>query len=150
MSGRLKGLLRTMRGGIAALATVTASCSGPTGTGVTDARMAGSWQYHAATTATSTVIDGVLQLSVSSSGGISGSLDAVESDASGRRTAVSGIVSGSVMATGSADFELALVGGRVREHITLLRGDSLQGDWIEKQGSSASVTGRFAAPRKVP
>ena len=144
---------RTSRGlavALCALAAFAVACSGPTGTGATDERMAGTWQYHAATTATSTVIDGVLQLNVTSSGAISGTLDAIESDASGRRTPVTGIVAGSVIATGSADFEMALAGGRVREHIVTLRGDSLLGDWIERQGQAASVTGRFAAPRKAP
>ena len=98
-----------------ALAALTMACNGgPTGTGTTDTRMAGAWRYHAAITATGTVVDGVLLLSVTSSGGISGSLEAIESDGSGRRTPVVAIVSGRVVVAGSADFDMALVGGMVK------------------------------------
>ncbi len=132
------------------LAACNAACSGPTGTGTSDARIGGTWQYHAATSGTSVVTDGVLVLSVSAGGGISGTLEGNETDAAGRRTSVTGLVSGSVVDTGSADFTVTLVGGRAREHLAALHGDSLVGDWIERQGQGTAVSGRFGAARKSP
>lgn len=134
----------------ALLASVTVACSGPTGTGTSDPRVAGTWQYRAATTTSTAMVEGSLRLIVSSSGGIEGTLDAMETDASGRRSSVSGIVSGRVITVGTADFELALTDGRRREHFVTLRGDSLVGDWVESAGHAMSVTGRFVAPRRAP
>jgi hypothetical protein len=132
------------------MACTMLACSGPTGTGTSDPRLAGTWQYHAGTTGTSTAVDGVLVLTVSASGGISGSLEATESDATGRRTPIAGLVSGSVVGMGSADFQVVLVGGHTRQHLASVRGDSLVGDWIEGQAQGAVQSGRFGASRKTP
>jgi hypothetical protein len=106
--------------------------------------------YHAAAAGTGVAVDGVLLLAVAPGGGVSGTLEAQESDATGRRAVVTGLVSGSVVAAGSVDFEVTIVGGRARQHVATLRGDSLAGDWIERQPMGAVQSGRFSAVRRTP
>lgn len=141
---------RTTRFAWLALAVAAAACSGPTGTGTSDPRIAGTWAYRSATSGASTQVEGVLMLTVASSGGIAGTLEGTETDATGRRSPITGLVSGSVVASGSADFDVTLVGGRSRQHVASLRGDSLVGDWMERQTQGTVQSGRFGAARRAP
>lgn len=143
-------MTRRLRLALLAGVVSAAACSGPTGTGASDPRIAGRWMYHAAAAGTGVAVDGVLLLAVAPGGGVSGTLEAQESDATGRRAVVTGLVSGSVVAAGSVDFEVTIVGGRARQHVATLRGDSLAGDWIERQPMGAVQSGRFSAVRRTP
>lgn len=132
---------------LAGIIGVAAACEGPTGTGEGDGRFDGAWRYEARISGSTAQLVGQLQLDGAATGSIEGSLSAELVEVSGQRSPVSGLVGGSVVASGVARFEVTLAGGQIRTHLSQVRGDSLVGDWVQSGNTPASGTFRASRVR---
>ena len=135
-------------GVLATVLFVTASgCSDAVVPCDTPVPVAGTWAYQAQQTApASATITGTLRFSGTACGQFTGSLDASVLDASGGTARIAGDVSGSLVDSTTVEFDV-LLPGRSRQHLAVLRSDSLKGDWFEPSAGGAS--GSFVARRVV-
>jgi hypothetical protein len=135
-------------GGVACLATlvaVLAGCESPADEGEAPFSFVGTWNYEATQTAPFATLAGALSITAQTGRDFSGSLDVIETDGSGSRPR-NGPVSGRVLDSITVDFD-AFLDVTARRHFGIVRGDSVQGNWVEGAGGPAgSFTGERVAP----
>jgi len=125
-----------------------AACQSPTAGDPAAVSLMGQWTYAA--TQTSPVVatlTGALTISQQSGPDFQGSLDAIQQDAQGNLTHVSGIVSGQVLDTAAVEFSL-FVGLEGRQHLGALMGDSVRGAWVAQTSGEVTSSGSFVAARR--
>ena len=114
------------------------------------APVAGSWRYSSSQVAPSPAeTNGTLSLSVAPDGSIVGTAAVVERVPGTVDLALAGQISGLALDTLTVEFTLTLA-AVAREHLGVLRGDSLTGTWVVTDGAAAGTSGRFTAVRTGP
>jgi hypothetical protein len=125
-------------------------CSVTTDPGRAGAPIVGSWTYSAnQATPAAAGLQGVLSFSAQSGANVSGSMDVLETDASGLQRRLAGPLSGKTIDSTTLDVEVTIADVS-RRHVGLIRGDSITGNWIELpiNGGAISASGTFRAKRR--
>lgn len=129
---------------LATLAAVLAACESPADEGEAPFSFLGTWDYEATQTAPgAATLTGTLVITQQSGPAFDGTLDVVETPGS---RSLNGPVSGRVLDSSTVDFD-AFLDVTARRHFGTVRGDSVQGNWVEGAGGPA---GSFAAQRVAP
>jgi len=127
------------------LVAAAATCESATDGGPAEFSFVGTWNYEATQTTPSASLAGTLSITQQAGRDFDGSLDVIETDGSGSRPR-NGPVSGRVLDSITVDFD-AFLDVTARRHFGTVRGDSVQGNWVEGAGGPA---GSFAAERVAP
>jgi hypothetical protein len=107
----------------------------------------GTWRYSASETApVRASVSGTLSITSASCSGIVGQLDVVETTATGATLRLAGPITGQVVDGSSFQFD-AFLEGTPRQHLALLKGDSLTGSWVSTDGTQAA-SGTFGGRRQ--
>ena len=127
---------------------VALACSTGTEPGTPRVQLLGSWRYEAAQLSPMpATLEGSLEIEGQDGDAFGGSFDVIESSAAGSRR-VTGIVTGIALDAATLDFDV-FVDGVARRHVGELRGDTIEGAWMEVRTGGAS--GSFRAERaEVP
>jgi hypothetical protein len=125
-------------------------CEAPLGTCNAEVSVRGTWRYSAVQDAPAAArIGGTLEISAESCEGFQGRLDLLEEDLTGGTRRIAGAVTGRVVSATTLAFD-AFIGPVPRQHIAVLRADSLDGTWVAAGGGGApSFTGHFGARRET-
>ena len=124
------------------LAALLAGCGTGTEPGLAPVVVTGSWSYEGAQQApVPATLDGSLEISRQDGPSFEGSLDVFESSAEESRR-ITGIVTGIALDAVTLDFDV-LVDGVSRRHVAEIRGDTIEGAWVEVRTGGAS--GSFRA-----
>jgi hypothetical protein len=127
--------------GVAACQSSTAPCESA-------GELAGDWSYAATQVMPMpTIREGIMKVDAQACPDLRGSLDVMETDASGRQRRLAGPLYG-VRAGGAKSVRLDItLGGVVIEHAATLRGDSLVGEWFVTGRDGVAARGTFGARR---
>ena len=133
---------------VAAMAAVVIpfACSNPTASCESNAGLSGQWTYAA--TQESPVpasMSGTMVIASRQCADFQGTLDVVESFATGESRRVAGFISGTTFDSSLIRFE-SVIAGEAREHLARIWQDSISGDWIQSSNGAAR-SGRFAGHR---
>jgi hypothetical protein len=132
---------------VAATALVAGACASPTASCDAAGAVTGHWSYAATQeTPVHGTLTGSLVISSQTCTDFQGALDVIERLTTGESRRIAGPVSGSLVDTDVARFEVTL-GGVGREHLVRLHGDSMSGSWVET-GGSLQGNGRFGGRRQ--
>ena len=126
-----------------------AACVASTDPGKMGVPVLGTWSYTATQGSPSAAqLNGALAFSGQTGAQISGTLDVVEIGAGGLQRHLAGPVLGRTLDSTTLDFDL-LLGTASRRHVGQVRGDSINGTWVETpvEGGVPSASGTFRASR---
>ena len=124
---------------------VTLACGAGTEPGAPGVQLLGRWRYEAAQQSpVPATVEGSVQIEGQDGDSFGGSFDAIESSTTGSRR-VTGIISGIALDAATLDFDV-LIDGAARRHVGELRGDTIEGAWMEVRSGGAS--GSFRAVRE--
>lgn len=127
---------------LATLVALAPACSSGTEPGTPPVAITGSWSYEGAQQApVPATLDGSLEVTRQDGATFEGSLDAFESSAEESRR-ITGLVTGIALDAVTLDFDV-LVDGVSRRHVAEIRGDTIEGAWVEVRTGGAS--GSFRA-----
>jgi len=129
---------------LSVLVAAAAACESATDGGPAEFSFVGTWNYEATqTTPGAATLTGTLSITQQTGPGFDGTLDVVEMPGNQARN---GPVSGVVLDSITVDFD-AFLDVTARRHFGTVRGDSVQGNWVEGAGGPA---GSFAGERVAP
>ena len=131
---------------LAILGCGLAACSLPTGSNAGAADLRGSWQLSADQAVPSASFEGTLLIERQEGDLILGSASWSERDGTGSMVWRAGAVSGRVIESSDADFDI-VVDGVVRRHVARLSADTMSGTWIQ---FTSGARGSFRAVRASP
>lgn len=121
------------------------ACSAGTEPGAPPVVLIGSWSYEGAQQSpVPATLEGSLEVAGQDGRTFDGSLDVIESSAAGSRR-LTGIVTGLALDAVTLDFDV-LLDGVSRRHVAEIRGDTIEGAWMDVQSGGAS--GSFRAVRE--
>jgi hypothetical protein len=124
-----------------------AACAVPTETCTPPANILGTWTYASQQQSLGGVTaSGTLVVDHQSCRDFDGSIDAIQQDASGQRTRLSGRITGRVLDAASLQFD-AEFGAVPRQHLATLEGGTMNGSWLEVSGSGGA-SGAFTSQRE--
>ena len=107
----------------------------------------GAWRYSATEeTPARAAISGTLSITSASCEAIVGSMDVVETTATGGTQRLAGPITGQVVDGTSFQFN-AFLEATPRQHLASFKGDSLSGSWVNANGGQAE-TGSFEGKRQ--
>ena len=107
----------------------------------------GTWRYSAVEEApVHATVSGTLSITSASCDAVVGSMDIVETSATGGNQRLAGPVTGQVIDAMSIQFD-AFVDSNPWKHLAVLAGDSLSGSWVSVSGTQ-SESGTFGGRRQ--
>ncbi len=131
----------------ALLGVATVACSSPTSSCDATSRFSGNWRYQATQDVpVPGTLSGSLVITAGGCGDFQGAFDVVEVLATGESRRIAGPLSGTLLDSTLARFEVVL-DGIGREHLARIVGDSLTGSWVESNGSPPG-SGQFGGHRQ--
>lgn len=135
---------------LAGLAAALAACStSPSRT--VNAPVQGTWSYTGTQTSPARTLTGTLTIPTVGGGTFTGSLAVIERDQNNNQTGdFSGPINGESLDSTHVSFDAAFTSETaVRQHVGVVSGDTLKGNWVEQDGGT-TYSGSFTAIRTGP
>lgn len=139
---------RTVRALVAA--ALLAACGSSTTGGGLGPDMRGTWTYAAYQSSPAATLTGTMTVDNQSNGSFTGSLSVTQT-LNGNATQLSGPLTGSGVDASTVLFDVQFTSSlNPRQHLGVVRADTVSGTWVELLSGGSSLSGSFRAIRSSP